>query len=79
MRVLVLAMAPNEEGLSFTSAKMAIFQNNDWQPPGAQRVRLPAKRLMAVPDLESRGQSCRSHPSLPTHAPWRHLGAAVVG
>ena len=33
MRALVLAMAPDQEGRSFTSAKMAIFQNNDWQPP----------------------------------------------
>jgi len=33
MRVLTLALAPNEEGLSFTSAKMAICQDNVWQPP----------------------------------------------
>src|ERR1700683_1826297 len=33
MRVLVLAMAPDEDGRSFTSAKMAIFQDNEWQPP----------------------------------------------
>jgi len=33
MRALVLAMAPDEEGRSFTSAKMAIFQDNEWQPP----------------------------------------------
>jgi hypothetical protein len=33
MRALVLAMAPGEDGQSFTSAKMAIFQDNAWQPP----------------------------------------------
>jgi carotenoid cleavage dioxygenase-like enzyme len=33
MRALVLAMAPDEEGLSFTSAKMAIFKDNAWQLP----------------------------------------------
>jgi hypothetical protein len=26
-------MAPDQEGRSFTSAKMAIFQDNAWQPP----------------------------------------------
>ena len=30
MRVLVLAMAPDQEGRSFTSAKMAIFRDNAW-------------------------------------------------
>ncbi len=33
MRALVLALAPNQEGRSFTSAKMAILQDNAWQPP----------------------------------------------
>jgi hypothetical protein len=33
MRALVLADAPNQEGRSFTSAKMAIFQDGAWQPP----------------------------------------------
>ena len=33
MRALVLAMAPDQQGLSFTSAKMAIFQDNAWQSP----------------------------------------------
>jgi hypothetical protein len=33
MRALVLAMAPDQEGRSFTSAKMAIFRDNAWQPP----------------------------------------------
>jgi hypothetical protein len=32
MRALALAMAPDQEGRSFTSA-MAIFQDNAWQPP----------------------------------------------
>jgi len=32
MRALVLAMAPDQEGRSFTSAKMAVFQDNAWQP-----------------------------------------------
>ena len=31
MRVLALAMAPNPEGLSFTSAKMFLFQDGAWQ------------------------------------------------
>jgi len=31
MRVLALAMAPNPEGLSFTSAKMFLFLDNAWQ------------------------------------------------
>jgi hypothetical protein len=33
MRALVMAHAPNQEGRSFTSAKMAIFQDGIWQPP----------------------------------------------
>jgi hypothetical protein len=32
MRSQVLAMAPNQEGRSFTSAKMAIFLDDAWQP-----------------------------------------------
>ena len=32
VRAQVLAMAPNQEGRSFTSAKMAIFRDNAWQP-----------------------------------------------
>ena len=32
MRAQVMAMAPNQEGRSFTSAKMAVFQDNAWQP-----------------------------------------------
>jgi hypothetical protein len=32
MRALVLAMAPDQEGRSFTSAKMAVFQENAWRP-----------------------------------------------
>jgi hypothetical protein len=30
MRAVVLANAPNQEGRSFTSARMAIFQDNAW-------------------------------------------------
>ena len=33
MRAVVVAMAPNQEGRSFTSAKMTIFQDNAWQSP----------------------------------------------
>ncbi len=33
MRAQVLAMAPDHDGRSFTSAKMAIFLDNAWQPP----------------------------------------------
>jgi hypothetical protein len=32
MRALVLAMAPDQQGRSFASAKMAIFQDDAWQP-----------------------------------------------
>jgi hypothetical protein len=32
MRALVLAAPPNSSGGSFTSAKMAIFQDEAWQP-----------------------------------------------
>jgi hypothetical protein len=31
MRVLALTMPPNQEGLSFTSAKMFLFLDNTWQ------------------------------------------------
>jgi hypothetical protein len=31
MRVLVMAMAPNQEGRSFTCAKMFLFDNGAWQ------------------------------------------------
>jgi len=31
MRALVLAMAPNQEGQSFTSAKMFLFKDRAWQ------------------------------------------------
>ena len=33
MRALVLANAPDSDGRSFTSAKMAVFQDGDWQLP----------------------------------------------
>jgi hypothetical protein len=32
MRALVMARAPAPDGRSFTSAKLAIFQDNVWQP-----------------------------------------------
>jgi hypothetical protein len=31
MRVLILSMAPNQEGRSFTSAKMFLFEEGAWQ------------------------------------------------
>jgi hypothetical protein len=31
MRVLVSAQEPDEDGRSFTSAKMALFEDGDWQ------------------------------------------------
>jgi hypothetical protein len=33
MRAVLLAMAPDKDGRSLTTAKMAIFQNDAWQPP----------------------------------------------
>jgi hypothetical protein len=33
MRALVLALEPDQEGQSFTSAQMSIFRDNVWQPP----------------------------------------------
>lgn len=33
MRALVLALAPKEDGRSFTSAKLSIFISGAWQPP----------------------------------------------
>jgi hypothetical protein len=33
MRAQVLATAPDQEGRSFTSAKLAIFRDGAWQPP----------------------------------------------
>src|ERR1700744_1148659 len=39
MRALVLAMAPDQEGQSFTSAKMSIFQDDAWQPAKEMEMR----------------------------------------
>ncbi len=52
MRALVLAMAPDEEGRSFTSARMAIFQDNAWQPPKEMSMEA---YLSATPSLETWG------------------------
>jgi hypothetical protein len=49
MRALVLAMTPDAEGLSFTSAKMAIFRDNVWQPP--QEMSMKA-HLSMTPSFE---------------------------
>lgn len=49
MRAEVLAMAPDQEGRSFTSAKMAIFQNNAWQP--AKEMSMEANLAM-TPSFE---------------------------
>jgi hypothetical protein len=32
MRAVVLAMAPNQEGRCFTSARMSLFKESAWQP-----------------------------------------------
>jgi len=49
MRAQVLAMAPDQEGRSFTSAKMAIFQDNAWQP--AKEMSMQA-HLSMTPSFE---------------------------
>jgi len=49
MRALVLAMAPDSDGRSFTSAKMAIFQDQDWQP--AKEMTMEA-HLSMTPSFE---------------------------
>jgi hypothetical protein len=49
MRAQVMAVAPNEEGRSFTSAKMAIFQHNAWQP--AKEMSMEAN-LSMTPSFE---------------------------
>jgi hypothetical protein len=49
MRAQVMAMAPDEEGRSFTSAKMAIFQDNGWQP--AKEMSMKA-HLSMTPSFE---------------------------
>jgi hypothetical protein len=49
MRAYVLAMAPGQHGLSFTSAKMAIFRDNAWQP--AKEMSMEAN-LSMTPSFE---------------------------
>lgn len=49
MRAQVLAMAPDKDGLSFTSAKMAIFRDNAWQP--AKEMSMEAQ-LSMTPSFE---------------------------
>lgn len=49
MRAQVLAMAPDQEGRSYTSAKMAIFQDNAWQP--AKEMSMEA-HLSMTPSFE---------------------------
>jgi hypothetical protein len=49
MRVQVLAMAPNHEGRSFTSAKMAVFLDGAWQP--AKEMSMEAQ-LSMTPSFE---------------------------
>jgi hypothetical protein len=49
MRAQVLAMAPDQEGRSFTSAKMAIFRDNVWQP--AKEMSMEAQ-LSMTPSFE---------------------------
>ena len=49
MRAQVLAMAPDKDGRSFTSAKMAIFRDNAWQP--AKEMSMEAQ-LSMTPSFE---------------------------
>lgn len=49
MRAQVLAMAPDREGRSFTSAKMAIFRDGAWQPPKEMSMEA---RLSMTPSFE---------------------------
>jgi hypothetical protein len=49
MRAQVMAMAPDQEGRSFTSAKMAIFRDNAWQP--AKEMSMEAQ-LSMTPSFE---------------------------
>lgn len=58
MRAQVLAMAPDKDGRSFTSAKMAIFRDKAWQP--AKEMSMEAQLSMTpsfeytVPDTKYR-------------------------
>jgi beta-lactamase regulating signal transducer with metallopeptidase domain len=49
MRVSTFAEAPNHEGLSFTSARMAVYQNGTWQP--AKEMTMQA-HLSLTPSFE---------------------------
>jgi beta-lactamase regulating signal transducer with metallopeptidase domain len=49
MRVSTFAEAPNNEGLSFTSAKMAVYKNGTWQP--AKEMTMQA-HLSMTPSFE---------------------------
>jgi hypothetical protein len=49
MRVSTFAEAPNNEGLSFTSAKMAVYKNGAWQP--AKEMTMQA-HLSMTPSFE---------------------------
>jgi hypothetical protein len=49
MRAQVLAMAPNQEGRSFTYAKMAVFQDDAWKP--AKEMSMEAQ-LSMTPSFE---------------------------
>lgn len=49
MRALVLAMEPDQEGRSFTSAKMSIFKDGAWQP--AKEMTMQA-HLSMTPSFE---------------------------
>ena len=49
MRAQVLAMAPDKDGRSFTSAKMAVFRDNAWQP--AKEMSMEAQ-LSMTPSFE---------------------------
>jgi hypothetical protein len=60
-------MAPDQEGRSFTSAKMAVFRDNAWQP--AKEMSMEAQQSMTpsfeytVPDspLLIRGDATEDH------------------
>ena len=49
MRVIMITKEPDRDGKSYTSAKMAVFQDNAWQP--AREMSMPAN-LSATPSFE---------------------------
>jgi len=49
MRAQVLAMSPNQQGRSFTSAKLAIYRDQAWQP--AKEMSMEAQ-LSMTPSFE---------------------------